>query len=238
MSGRITLDRVNADPSPIDRIGAPRRTNPGRRGYLADPAADMTERLELSTSDGETLEARIDSPDQPLRLTVFCHPHPLEGGSMNAPLMIAVAKRLVERGHVVMRFNFRGTGASSGTHDHGNAELDDVAAAVSAARDRDLPLGLTGWSFGAGTALRWLARDGDMMPYVGIAPATSDLPQTLPSGPKRIILGTRDQVVDGEALITYAKEQALDLVLTPGDHFFHGRGKRIGDLVGQGLEDV
>jgi hypothetical protein len=27
-------------------------------------------------------------------------------------------------------------------------------------------------------------------------------------------------------------------VLTPGDHFFHGRGKRIGDLVGQALEDT
>ena len=131
---------------------------------------------------------------------------------MNAPLMIAVAKRLVERGHAVLRFNFRGTGASSGSHDYGRAELDDVAAAVTVGRERGLPLGLAGWSFGAWTALRWLASTEDTMPYVGIAPATTDLPDTLPAGPKRIILGTREQVIDGEALISYANEQAIDLV--------------------------
>jgi alpha/beta superfamily hydrolase len=197
----------------------------------------MTERLELTTSDGETLEARIDSPDAPTRFTVFCHPHPLEGGSMNAPLMISVANRLVERGHAVLRFNFRGTGSSSGEHAYGEDELNDVSAAVDFARTRDLPLGITGWSFGAWTALRWLADSGDTMPYVGIAPATRELPDELPAGPKRIILGTREQVVNADAIVSYAKAQGIDLVLTPGDHFFHGRGKRIADLVGQGLED-
>jgi len=197
----------------------------------------MTERLDLTTSDGETLEARIDSPDDPERMTVFCHPHPLQGGSMNAPLMIAVANRLVDRGHGVLRFNFRGTGASTGGHDFGGGELQDVSAAVDIARERGLPLGLAGWSFGAWAALRWLADAGETMPYVGIAPPAADLPEDLPSGPKRIILGTREQVVDSQGLISYAQEHAIDLVLTPGDHFFHGRGKRIGDLVGQGLED-
>jgi hypothetical protein len=197
----------------------------------------MTERLELHTSDGETLEARIDSPDDPERFTVFCHPHPLEGGSMNAPLMIAVANRLVDRGHAVLRFNFRGTGGSSGGHERGKGELNDVTSAVELARERDLALGLAGWSFGAGTALRWLAEAEETMPYVGIAPMASDLPDHLPPGPKRIILGTREQVIDAAALISYARERSIDLVLTPGDHFFHGRGKRIGDLVGQGLED-
>jgi uncharacterized protein len=156
---------------------------------------------------------------------------------MNAPLMIAIATRLVERGHGVLRFNFRGTGASTGSHDKGIGELHDVSAAVELGRSRDLPLGLTGWSFGAWTALRWLAENDETMPYAGVAPATRELPEELPGGPKRIILGTREQVIDADVLIEYAKRQSIDLVLTPGDHFFHGRGKRIGDLVGQGLED-
>lgn len=156
---------------------------------------------------------------------------------MNAPLMIAVANQLVDRGHAVLRFNFRGTGASSGEHDFGGDEILDVSAAMELARQRGLPLGLAGWSFGAWTALRWLAQHEQTMPYVGIAPATKELPETLPSGPKRIILGTREQVIDPEAVIQYAEAQTIDLVLTAGDHFFHGRGKRIGDLVGQGLED-
>ena len=197
----------------------------------------MTERLELETRDGETLEARIDSPEKPNRFTVFCHPHPLQGGSMNAPLMIAVANQLVARGHAVLRFNFRGTGSSTGSHDEGEDELSDVSAAMDLARDRELPLGLAGWSFGAWTALRWLAGEEETIPYVGIAPASVRLPDVLPPGPKRFVIGTREQVVDPEELIAYAKEQSIDVVLTPGDHFFHGRGKRIGDLVGQGLED-
>lgn len=197
----------------------------------------MTERLELETSDGVTLEARIDSPDETQRFTVFCHPHPLQGGSMNAPLMIAVANRLVDRGHAVLRFNFRGTGSSTGSHDHGDGELNDVSAAMEVARQGGLPLGLAGWSFGAWIALRWLAEAGETMPYVGIAPASPDLPDDLPPGPKRIIVGTREQVVDTDSIISYAEEHSIDVVLTPGDHFFHGRGKRIGDLVGQGLED-
>ena len=196
----------------------------------------MTERLMITTSDGVTLEARIDSPDAPERLTVFCHPHPLQGGSMNAPLMIGVALRLVERGHSVLRFNFRGTGESSGEHDYGEAEQRDVAAAIGYAESAALPLGLAGWSFGAATALRWLAAAGSSISYVGIAPAAEKLPSELPGGPKRIILGNRDQVIDGAAVQTYAETKGIDLVVTPGDHFFHGRGKKIGDLVGQGLE--
>jgi alpha/beta superfamily hydrolase len=197
----------------------------------------MTERFELQTSDGQRLETRIDSADQPTRFTVLCHPHPLQGGSMNAPLMIAIAGRLVDRGHRVLRFNFRGTGASTGTHDDGNGEVEDVEAAMAYARSQDLPVGLAGWSFGAGVALRWLATDDGPVPYVGVAPSAKSLPPELPAGPKRMILGTRDQLIEREPLIAYAEEQAIDLVLTPGDHFFHGRGKRIGDLVGQGLED-
>jgi len=198
----------------------------------------MSERLTLATLDGETLEGRFDSPSSPERITVFCHPHPLQGGSMNAPLMIAVTTRLVERGHAVLRFNFRGTGASTGAHDHGEAEISDVAAAVEHARAMGPTLGLTGWSFGAWAALRWLATGTETIPYVGIAPASADLPDELPPGPKRIIVGTREQVVDRDLLVAYADKQAIDLILTPGDHFFHGRGRRIGDLVGQGLEDV
>ena len=196
----------------------------------------MTERFELQTSDGQRLETRIDSADQPTRFTVLCHPHPLQGGSMNAPLMIAIAGRLVDRGHRVLRFNFRGTGASTGTHDDGNGEVEDVEAAMAYARSQELPVGLAGWSFGAGVALRWLATDDGPVPYVGVAPSAKSLPPELPAGPKRMILGTRDQLIEREPLIAYAEEQAIDLVLTPGDHFFHGRGDRIGRLVAEAFE--
>ena len=155
---------------------------------------------------------------------------------MMAPLMVAVTTRLVERGFSVLRFNFRGIGASTGTHDHGKAEVLDVAAAVKSAQDTGLAIHLSGWSFGAGTALRWLGGQQGSVPYSGIAPSPDDLPDDLPPGPKRIVVGTRDQVVDVERIRAYAERLTIDLVLTPGDHFFHGRGKKIGDLVAQGFE--
>lgn len=155
---------------------------------------------------------------------------------MNAPLMIAVTRRLQERGHSVLRFNFRGTGGSGGSHDEGRAEQNDISAAIRQVETSHLPVGLAGWSFGAATALRWLAGSETTIPYVGIAPPPDELPEELPPGPKRLIVGSRDQVIDGVALREYAIGHGIDLVITPGDHFFHGRGERIGDLVGQGLE--
>lgn len=196
----------------------------------------MSERGRLLTADGVNLETKVDAPDRPTRVTVFCHADPMQGGTMNSPLMIAVTRRLVERGHIVSRFNFRGTEASTGSNQRGVAEVADVAAAVDHAAGTGLPLGIAGWSFGAVVALNWWAGSGGQIPYVGIAPAPERLPAELPPGPKRIILGTREQVIDGEGLRIYAIEKGIDLVLTPGDHFFHGRGEKIGDLVGQGLE--
>jgi hypothetical protein len=195
----------------------------------------MSDRVEVATADGETLEGRWDHAPIPTGVTVFCHPHPLDRGSMNAPLMIAVTLRLVELGFSVLRFNFRGTGASTGSHDHGRSEVSDVDAAVRIARQTALPLSLAGWSFGAAVALNWLVTDTDPPPYAGIAPPPENPPNTLPAGPKRIIVGTREQVIDTQRLLDYTAKHSIDVVLTPGDHFFHGRGRKIGDLVAQGL---
>jgi alpha/beta superfamily hydrolase len=196
----------------------------------------VTERIRLTTSDGVVLETKIDHADAPTRVTVLCHPHPEWGGTMNSPLMIAITRVLVERGHTVVRFNFRGVGESTGTHAKGEREIEDVTTAVRHARTLGLPLGIGGWSFGAWMALQWVADNRSEIPYVGVAPPPQMLPDELPTSPKRIVLGTRDQVIDGEALQEYAVAKGIDLVLTPGDHFFHGRGDRIGRLVAEGLE--
>ena len=196
----------------------------------------MTERFEITTTDGETLEARWDSPEEPRFTTVFCHPSPVDGGSMMAPLMIAVTQRLVARGHAVLRFNFRSVGSSTGDYGGGEAEMLDVDAAVSVARDRSDSIGIAGWSFGAAVAMNWLIENESEIPYAGIAPPANLIGGKPPTGPQRIILGSREQVIDPDTVKAFAIDNGIDLVITPGDHFFHGRGKRIGDLVGEGLE--
>jgi hypothetical protein len=195
----------------------------------------MIERTTFSTSDGFSLEARWDRVPDPRANVVFCHPHPEQGGTMMAPLMVAVATRLNDHRFSVLRFNFRGTGNSAGSHEGGPGELLDIDAAIAEARAGDVPIGLAGWSFGAAVAMVWLSERHEEIPFAGIAPPPELLPDEPPRGPTRLILGQREQVIASDRLQEYASRHSIDLVLTSGDHFFHGRGKKIGDLVAQAL---
>jgi alpha/beta superfamily hydrolase len=104
------------------------------------------ESLVLTTTDGIRLEAQIDVPDGVHGAVVLCHPHPLYGGSMHDGVPDALFRALPARGIAAIRFNFRGVGASTGTHDKGDAERHDVAAAIDAlvaaldARGLDVPV--------------------------------------------------------------------------------------------------
>src|SRR5262249_45714762 len=53
-----------------------------------------------------------------------------------------------------VRFNFRGVGRSTGTHDEGRGEIDDAAAALDcvAAQTPKVPLYASGFSFGSRAA--------------------------------------------------------------------------------------
>jgi alpha/beta superfamily hydrolase len=196
----------------------------------------------LTTADGLTLEAAWDAPPGEVDgVVVFCHPHPRQDGTMNAPLMRAVAGALTDRGLAVLRFNFRGVGASEGRYDDGIGEVDDVAAAVETARVEHpgLPFGIAGWSFGAVTALAWQARERDTSRYAGIAP-----PRRLSSGEEIVpaarlepaerlfVLGDRDQFTTPQELGEYVEAVGGRLeVLAGSDHFFHFREAKVGGLL-------
>lgn len=200
----------------------------------------------LRTSDGLALDARWDRVPEAVGAVVLCHPHPLHGGTMNAPLLVAVARVLNAHRLDVLRFDFRGVGRSEGTHGGGIAELADIDAAVAEAESTDLPLGLAGWSFGAATALRWEADRARGLPYVGIAPpvrspATPPLPdpERLPPAPRSFVLGARDQFVAVAELEAYASSIGAAVHLLPGsDHFFLFREERVGELVAADLLDA
>lgn len=199
----------------------------------------------LVTADGVTLEARWDVHDEGLHsAAVLCHPHPRHAGTMDAPLLAAVARYLAEHGFAVLRFNFRGVGASTGSWGGGTAEIDDVAAAVAAAREAhpELPLGVAGWSFGAVASLRWQARTKSTAPWVGIAPPVRlsvggdplDLPDpdTLAPARRLFLVGDRDQFTAPEVLGAYvAAVQGHIEILTGSDHFFHFRERSVARLV-------
>jgi alpha/beta superfamily hydrolase len=164
---------------------------------------------------------------------------------MTAPLMIGVTNVLVARDLAVLRFNFRGVGASSGEWDSGVGEIDDVGAAVDAARERYpyLPIGITGWSFGAATSLKWQAKAQAAFAWVGIAPPVhvDDVyrlpdPDTLLPATRQIIIGDRDQFSSVADTEDYAQQIGASVHVFKGsDHFFNFREERVGDLVADAL---
>ncbi|TAJ16892.1 MAG: hypothetical protein EPO68_10320 [Planctomycetota bacterium] len=92
---------------------------------------------------------------------VLCHPHPLFGGTMHNTLVFRAARALRACDVATLRFNFRGAGASEGTHDGNGAEEDDASAALDwvAARLPGVELWGAGFSFGARTMGALAARD-------------------------------------------------------------------------------
>lgn len=196
----------------------------------------------ITTADGVSLEAVWSAAvGDPVGCAVLCHPHPLDGGTMNAPLMRTVAATLADAGLRVLRFNFRGVGASTGSWGGGVGEIEDVAAAVAyaAATHPGWPIGVAGWSFGAATSLAWQVRTGSILPWVGIAPgihpyrgSTPPDPGTLRPAPRLVILGDRDQFATVEEMRTFTDRGGMALTVLPGsDHFFFHRERRVGDLV-------
>ncbi|MDQ4126015.1 MAG: alpha/beta hydrolase, partial [Actinomycetota bacterium] len=121
----------------------------------------MTQELTLRSRDGLALEAALDAPGSPKAVLVFCHPHPQMGGTMNAPLLTAVRDEMLARGWAVLRFNFRGIGASEGVSGTGVDEVADAGGAADYAADAfpGLPRALAGWSFGGAVAVRLAATD-------------------------------------------------------------------------------
>ncbi len=182
------------------------------------------------------LEAIIESPAEgvPMGIAVVCHPHPQHGGTMHNKVAHTLARAFVRLDFSVLRFNFRGTEASEGHYDEGIGELDDTLTAIAWMRHRNPAdtLWLAGFSFGAAIAVRAAigetVRD-QISGLVSVAPAVSRLASGLlsqPQCPWLIVQGDEDELVDIEDTIEWVNtlEPGPELlVISGGEHFFHGR---------------
>lgn len=98
------------------------------------------------------LEAILKEPTgEPKGVALVCHPHPLGGGTMHNKVVYRAAAGLLEAGLVTLRFNFRGVGESSGAHDDGDGEKQDVKDALDYLTENypNLEITLAGFSFGS-----------------------------------------------------------------------------------------
>jgi alpha/beta superfamily hydrolase len=183
----------------------------------------------------------------PRAAVVFAHPHPQQGGTMHTKAVFQGAKGLTRIGCAVMRFNFRGVGASAGVFDQGVGEQADFRAALDDmhARYPSAPLWAAGFSFGSWIAMETGAEDPRVSVLIGIAPPVArdgySFAKTLETTkPKFIVQGSLDELCPiKEMWAFYAKlKEPKELVVIDGaSHLFEGHTKEVGEALQDLLGD-
>ena len=206
----------------------------------------MADIVRESPGPAGPLEALIDRPAGPPRAAVvFGHPLPIEGGTMHTKVVFQSAKALARSGCVVLRFNFRGVGRSTGTWDEGRGELDDFRAALDyvAGQYPDLEIWAAGFSFGSWVAATVGASDDRVFALVLIAPPVNkyDFPAAERSTkPKFIVHGESDELIPLQAVRQFYAGLAdpKELVeIDRANHLFDGQASEVGDALEELLGD-
>jgi uncharacterized protein len=200
--------------------------------------------LELTGPAGR-LEAILDEPANgapPRAAVALAHPHPQYGGTMHTKAVYQTAKALARIGCAVVRFNFRGIGASGGEWDEGLGECDDMRAALDAlaARYPDRRLWTAGMSFGAWVALTVGAQDPRVSALIGISTpvASYDFEAAASSDKAKFLIhGEFDELcplAGVRAFYARAAEPKELVVVEAADHLFTGNVS----LVAEAIEDL
>jgi hypothetical protein len=177
------------------------------------------------------LEGLLQGPEAPRAAAVLCHPHPLHGGTMNNNVVYRTARALERGGLAVLRFNFRGVGASTGAHDHGAGEQDDVRAALTHLEVTlpGVPLWVAGFSFGARVGLATGAADSrvERLLGIGLVPRMFDFGFLRTSEkPKAFVCAANDELAElasVEAVIATAAPPKHTVVVPEAQHLFQGK---------------
>lgn len=195
-------------------------------------------REEISIAGRRDVRATADSPDADAAV-VACPPHPQMGGSRSDPRLRAVGDALADRDVACLRFDY-------GPWDEGRGERQDAANALAYAQSNYDPVGLFGYSFGAGIALL-VAADADPRPAAVsvLAPPSSsgENRSTVAAldalrSPVQVCYGERDTTVDAEPVVQRARERGDAVEPLPADHFFVGQTDTIAERVADFFADT
>jgi uncharacterized protein len=207
---------------------------------MISPVIRKVRSIHLTGPEGR-LEAVLNegSPDAPIA-ALICHPHPPSGGTMHNKVVYSAMKVMNSPDWglewPVLRFNFRGTGLSEGSHD-GNAEAGDVDAAIEWLKSEyGRPIVAAGFSFGAAMTLAACCKCRhceEIRAVVALGlpieanhrlyehPYLSDCDL-----PKLFLSGGHDKFAPREKLISVTERAAQPrrtIFVENADHFFTGR---------------
>jgi alpha/beta superfamily hydrolase len=164
---------------------------------------------------------------------LLCHPYPPGGGTMHNKVVYNAMKVFTSFGLPVLRFNFRGTGLSEGTFDHGDGEQNDVRAALSwLEHNLKRPILFAGFSFGSYVGLRACCGDVRVKGLIALGLPSKTAGRRYSYGflprctePKLFISGDHDEFGPRkatEALLVHAPEPKHAVWVEGADHFFQG----------------
>lgn len=183
------------------------------------------------------LEVALDWPShipvgEALRaLAVVCHPHPLHGGTMTNKVVTTLSKACTTQGCAVVRFNYRGVGASAGQYDATVGEAEDAACALAwleaqcGTQAVTLPIVLCGFSFGTAVAAR-LSQTIEPSRFAAMILAGAAVQRfaSVNVNPDITLMvhGELDETVPLSETLAWAAPQALPVSVVPAaDHFFN-----------------
>lgn len=193
-----------------------------------------TERLTVPGPAGP-IEVVQNVPGPSLRgIALVCHPHPLQGGTLDNKVVQTLAKTFFALRYAAVRFNFRGVGQSAGSFDDGEGETDDALVVLAHARRRfgeSLPIALAGFSFGSYVQTR-VAKRVQAERLVLVGPAVNRFTVRDVAADTIVVHGEEDDVVPLADVFAWARPQQLPIVVFPGcGHFFHGRLPQLARIV-------
>jgi alpha/beta superfamily hydrolase len=161
-------------------------------------------------------------------VALVLHPHPLFGGTMHNKVVFRAAAALNDAGLITLRLNFRGVGQSTGEHDEGRGERDDVRAGLDYLAESypNQEITLCGFSFGARVGLDVGIDDARVARLISIGTPVNNYDFSfLEQGRKPILFvqGDRDEYGDIErlrGLVAKIKAPIELKVIKGAGHFF------------------
>jgi alpha/beta superfamily hydrolase len=166
-------------------------------------------------------------------VALVLHPHPMGGGTMHNKVVFRASAALTEAGLTTLRINFRGVGQSTGEHDEGRGEIEDVRAALDYLTEKykGEPVTLAGFSFGSRVGMEVGITDERVRDLISIGTPVDKYDFTFLKSCRKPILfvhGDMDEFGSVETLRALVaslppEAQARLEIISGADHFFEGR---------------
>ena len=179
------------------------------------------------------LEAILkETRDTSRGVALVLHPHPLGGGTMHNKVVFRAASALADAGFITLRINFRGVGQSTGEHEEGRGEIEDVRVALDYLIEKypKKPVTLAGFSFGSRVGLEVGIADSRVRELISIGTPVDKYDFSFLRScakPTLFVHGEHDeygQVAHLQALVERISTDALAriVIIKGADHFFNG----------------